>query len=282
MKMTHASTVGVVLAAISFGAIAQPAPYPGPPPPDMAITTNQTQLQFMTLTSPWTRRICELQGLYPATPPVCVPRSQRALYKARTRMIEVLSGSSVLPEEIVDDLLTDVCKEAAANNTHERCTRTTMQFAFELWETFRRERFGRTESSASLGTSSGSCSDARNARSARCKGERPATTPSPPVAPPTQSGGNERRPAGTCVKQTMIGAVNIWHYTNTCSKAVEATITRTCTVSDPSTAGRSRSVTVVIGGGETLRFDRQQYFGGFCEALAGNSSTEGVTEQYFR
>ena len=92
------------------------------------------------------------------------------------------------------------------------------------------------------------------------------------------AGGN----AGRCVRQTEAGSSNVWKYTNTCNRAVNATITRRCDASDAVHAGRSKSVTVAFGANETQNFNRRDRFGDFCSTLAGNTNSESVTSQSFR
>lgn len=88
--------------------------------------------------------------------------------------------------------------------------------------------------------------------------------------------------AGSCVRQTLVGAVNIWEYTNTCGRTVEARITRRCDASDSATAGKKKSVPLIFAAKQTIKFDRTKHFGGFCTTLAGNSNSEYVESQYFK
>ena len=88
--------------------------------------------------------------------------------------------------------------------------------------------------------------------------------------------------AGSCVRQTLVGAVNVWEYTNTCDRTVEARITRRCDASDSATAGKKKSVALMFSPRQTLKFDRSKHFGGFCEVLAGNTNSEYVESQSFR
>lgn len=87
--------------------------------------------------------------------------------------------------------------------------------------------------------------------------------------------------AENCVKSSLIGPINIWKYTNTCNKPVWATITRFCKVSDASTSGQKKEVEISFRPNETFEFDRRIYFHGFCDAIAGNASTEGVTSEVY-
>lgn len=88
--------------------------------------------------------------------------------------------------------------------------------------------------------------------------------------------------ANGCVKQSTVGASNIWEYTNTCDRAVEATITRRCIASDSATAGKTRSVIINVAAKDIYKFNRNQFFSGFCESVAGNTNEEGVTSQIFK
>lgn len=91
---------------------------------------------------------------------------------------------------------------------------------------------------------------------------------------------SQQSSAGNCVRQTLVGAMNTWEYTNSCNRAVAATITRTCLASGGQNTGAKRSVVVVIQPNSTYQFDRRQ-FQNFCEAIAGNTNSEGVSSQYF-
>jgi len=93
-------------------------------------------------------------------------------------------------------------------------------------------------------------------------------------SPPQQSS------AGNCVRQTQVGSTNIWEYKNFCDRSVAATITRTCIASNAQTAGTKRSIVIVVPPNSTHQFDRRQ-FQNFCESIAGNTNSEGVSSQYF-
>jgi hypothetical protein len=88
--------------------------------------------------------------------------------------------------------------------------------------------------------------------------------------------------AGSCVRQTLVGAVNIWEYTNTCDRTVQARITRRCDASDSATAGKKKSIALMFAPRQTIKFDRAKHFGGFCTTLAGNTNSEYVESQDFR
>lgn len=95
-------------------------------------------------------------------------------------------------------------------------------------------------------------------------------------------GSNQPKSAGSCVKQSYLSSGNIQHYSNSCDRGVDAKITRQCIASDPQTTGKQKSSTIYVAAHGTVVFDQQKHFGGFCVGIAGNSYTEGVSEQWFR
>ncbi|OZT31375.1 hypothetical protein CHQ89_04100 [Acinetobacter baumannii] len=96
----------------------------------------------------------------------------------------------------------------------------------------------------------------------------------------SSSSSSQQSSAGNCVRQTQVGATNTWEYSNSCNRAVAATITRTCLASGGPNVGAKRSVVVVIQPHSNYQFDRRQ-FQNFCETIAGNTNSEGVSAQYF-
>lgn len=86
------------------------------------------------------------------------------------------------------------------------------------------------------------------------------------------------QPAHGCVVKSLIGPINVWKYRNTCTRAVRATIRRTC--HRGSSGADYREVTITVRAGEDYEFNRAQWFGSFCEPPY-NTLSEGEVSQVY-
>lgn len=87
----------------------------------------------------------------------------------------------------------------------------------------------------------------------------------------------QRESAPNCVRSTLIGS-NFPEYTNNCSRAVDATITRRCS-DGSSRTGR----TISFNPNGTERIDERLYFGDFCRVIpSGYSYTDTITDQFYK
>ncbi|WP_410210461.1 hypothetical protein [Aquirhabdus sp.] len=103
----------------------------------------------------------------------------------------------------------------------------------------------------------------------------PSNSVRPQTVPAQQS-------ADGCVKQTMTGSTNTWIYHNSCPRTVNVTMTKTCTASDAQHAGQTREANLTVAPNSDASWNYIQAYGGWCQGLAGNSFSIGITRQVYQ